>query len=84
MNTLHQAIQDYLTMRRDLGFKLREAGKGLLDFAAFMRRRHAPYITSELALAWAQQPRDATPAHWAQRLSFVRGFARYRIKGSRR
>lgn len=78
MNTLHQAIQDYLTMRRDLGFKLREAGKGLLEFAAFMRQRHAAYITSELALAWAQQPRDAMPAHWAQRLSFVRGFARYR------
>ena len=53
MNTLHQAIQDYLTMRRDLGFKLREAGDGLLEFAAFMRRRHAAYITSGLALAWA-------------------------------
>ena len=66
MNTLHQAIQDYLTMRCDLGFKLREAGDGLLEFAAFMRRRRAAYITSELALAWAQQPRDATPAHWAQ------------------
>ena len=78
MNTLRRAIQDYLTMRRDLGFKLRETGKGLLDFAAFMRQRHAAYITSELALAWAQQPRDATPAHWAQRLSFVRGFARFR------
>ena len=58
MNTLHQAVQDYLTMRRDLGFKLREAGKGLLDFAAFMRHRHSAYITSKLALAWAQQPRD--------------------------
>jgi integrase len=43
-----------------------------------MRQRHAAYITSELALAWAQQPGGATPAHWAQRLSFVRGFARYR------
>jgi integrase/recombinase XerD len=78
MNTLHQAIQEYLTMRRDLGFKLRETGKGLHDFAAFMRHRRAAYITSKLALAWAQQPRDVTPAHWAQRLSFVRGFARYR------
>jgi integrase len=78
MNTLHQAVQDYLTTRRELGFKLREAGKGLLEFAAFMRQRHATYITSELALAWAQQPRDAAPAYWAQRLSFVRGFARYR------
>ena len=78
MNTLHQAVQDYLTMRRDLGFKLRAAGDGLLEFAAFMHRRHAACITSELAVAWAQQPRDAAPDHWAQRLSFVRGFARYR------
>lgn len=65
-------------MRRDLGFKLREAGKCLIDFADFMRRRRSTYITSELALAWAQQPRNVQPSHWARRLSFVRGFARYR------
>jgi integrase/recombinase XerD len=79
MNTLRQAIQEYLSMRRDLGFKLREAGKYLLDFAAFMQRRRASYITQALALAWAQLPANVQPAHWAQRLSFVRGFARYRI-----
>lgn len=78
MNTLPQAAQDYLRMRRDLGFKLREAGKSLLDFAAFMRRRRSTFITSKLALAWAQQPRNVQPSHWARRLSFVRGFARYR------
>ena len=78
MNTLRQAILEYLTMRRDLGFKLQEAGKGLLDFAAFMQQRRAPCITQSLALAWAQQPQHARPAHWARRLSFVRGFAHYR------
>ena len=52
MNTLRQAIEEYLSMRRDLGFKLREAGKYLLDFAAFMQRRRASYITQALALAW--------------------------------
>jgi len=78
MNTLPQAVQDYLRMRRDLGFKLREAGTSLLDFAAFMRRRRSTFITSKLALAWAQQPRNVQPSHWARRLSFVRGFARYR------
>jgi len=31
-----------------------------------------------LALTWAQQPANAQPAYWARRLSFVRGFARYR------
>ena len=38
----------------------------------------ASAITQALALAWAQQPTNVQPAHWAQRLSFVRGFARYR------
>lgn len=78
MNTLRQAVHEYLSMRRDLGFKLREAGKALIDFATFMEQYNASYITQSLALAWAQQPTNVQPACWAQRLSFVRGFARYR------
>jgi integrase len=78
MNTLRQAVREYLSMRRDLGFKLQEAGKGLYDFVTFMEQRRATYITQVLALSWAQQPADVQPAHWAQRLSFIRGFARYR------
>src|SRR5436190_18008232 len=78
MTTLRQAVQEYLRMRRALGFKLQEAGKGLLDFVTFMEQRRTAYITQVLALAWAQQPRDVQPAHWAQRLSYVRVFARYR------
>ena len=58
MNTLRQAVQEYLSMRRGLGFKLQEAGKGLLDFVTFMEQHRAPYITQALALAWAQQPAE--------------------------
>lgn len=78
MNTLRQAVQEYLSLRRSLGFKLLDTGKGLLDFVIFMERHRASYITQALALAWAQQPSNVQPAHWAQRLSFVRGFARHR------
>jgi integrase len=78
MNTLRQAVQEYLSMRRALGFKLREAGKGLLDFVRFMEQHRASYITQALALAWAQQPTNVQPARWSQRLSYVRGFARHR------
>ena len=78
MNTLGQAVREYLSLRRELGFKLKAAGRALLDFVAFMERHRASYITQALALAWAQQPVDVQPAHWAQRLSFVRGFARHR------
>ncbi len=78
MTTLRQAVQEYLQMRRSLGFKLHDAGKGLVDFIRFMEQHRASHITQGLALAWAQLPSHAQPAHWAQRLTFVRGFARYR------
>ena len=78
MNTLREAAQEYLSMRRHLGFKLHDAGRGLLDFVTFMEQRQAPFITPALALAWAQRPMNVQPAHWAKRLSFVRGFARHR------
>jgi len=78
MNTLRQAVHEYLSLRRGLGFKLQDTGKGLLNFVSFMEQHRAPFITQALALAWAQQPSNVQPAHWAQRLSFVRGFARHR------
>ena len=78
MNTLRQAVQEYLSLRRGLGFKLREDGRALFDFVAFMEQHHASHVTQALALEWAQQPANVQPAHWARRLTFVRGFARHR------
>ena len=78
MKPLREAVQEYLSMRRALGFKLQEAGQALVDFVAFMEKHRASYITQRLALAWAQQPQDVLPAYWAQRLSYVRVFARHR------
>ncbi len=78
MISLREAVQGYLQMRRNLGFKLRDVGKGLVDFVCFMERHRAPYITQALALAWAQQPSNVQPSHWARRLAYVRGFALYR------
>jgi integrase len=77
MSTLRELLQDYLATRRALGFKLRTDGTGLLSFVAFMEQARADSITTDLALAWAKQPTSVQPARWAQRLSYVRGFARY-------
>ena len=77
MNTLREALQQYLSLRRSLGFKLREDGARLSDFVTFMEQRNASYITHELAISWAQAP-TALPAEWARRLGFVRVFARHR------
>jgi integrase/recombinase XerD len=77
MNTLRQSVREYLQMRRQLGFKLTEAGIYLPDFVRFMEQHRASYITQALALAWAKQPSHTQPANWARRLSIVRGLARY-------
>ena len=78
MTSLRKAVEEYLTLRRHLGFKLQKDGKELLAFVAFMAQHHASYITPQLALAWAQQSSTVQPAEWAHRLSVVRIFARHR------
>jgi integrase/recombinase XerD len=72
---LEQALNDYLRIRRSLGFQLQEAEGRLKNFAAFLRAERASYITRELALRWATQPAKAQPFTWAQRLGIIRRFA---------
>lgn len=78
MNTLTEAIHEYVGMRQSLGFKLLQVEAWLKDFANFMDTHGKTWVTSELALKWAIQPIGGQPGHWAKRLTAVRGFARYR------
>lgn len=77
MNCLRKAVENYLEMRRSLGFKLCNMGYNLRQFVSFMEQQKACIITTELALRWAQLPQGVQPAHWATRLSYVRSFAHY-------
>jgi len=77
MKPLRRAIDDYITLRRSLGFKLRDMAEDLRNFATFLEQKAAPFVTTELAMEWAMQPADHQPSDWAQRLSFVRVFARH-------
>jgi integrase len=77
MKPLREAIEEYITLRRTLGFKLRDMADDLREFAGFLEEKAAPYITTELALEWAMQPKDHQPSDWAQRLGYVRVFARH-------
>jgi integrase len=76
MNALTGHVEDYLRLRRALGFKLERAGQLLPQLVAYLEAAGAGTVTSDLAIAWARLP-DATPNHWAQRLAIARGFARY-------
>jgi len=77
MIPLGQALEDYLRIRRRLGFELKSDQLLLENFVAFLERAGAERITTELALMWARLPVDARPHRWRQRLGIVRGFARY-------
>ena len=77
MSELHRHVEDYLTLRRSLGFKLRLHGDVLPQFADYLEVAGAATITTEHAVSFAQLPKGVQPIHWAQRLSMVRGFARY-------
>jgi integrase len=77
MSPLNERLDEYLRIRRQLGFKLKLAGRTLEDFVAFLERAGAERITIELAVLWARQPVDASPRYLSSRLGMVRGFARY-------
>lgn len=78
MCALRTALEEYLALRRALGFKLRLSGRLLHRFVDFAERESATAISTELALRWATQPADAQPAQWANRLGMVRRFAQHR------
>ena len=77
MSALRQAADDYLALRRALGYKLTEHGRLLFQFLDYLDEQGTSVITTSLALAWATQPADASVVWWHQRLAIVRGFARH-------
>jgi integrase/recombinase XerD len=73
---LRPHMEDYLRLRRALGYKLERAGRILPQLVDYLEDSGAPVLSAELAISFARRC-DATPNHWAQRLAIVRGFARY-------
>jgi integrase/recombinase XerD len=77
MNPLHQAVDDYIELRRGLGFKLREYGVCLKEFVSFLEKKEASRVTVKLAVEFATQCQYQKPVTWARQLGIVRGFALY-------
>ena len=77
MSGLAGHVEDYLRLRRALGFKLRFPGQVLPALAAYLEAAGATTVTAELAIAWAGQPQGVHPIVWSHRLGAARGFARY-------
>jgi integrase/recombinase XerD len=75
MSRLHNAVDDYLAIRRSLGYRLERHGRLLTDFADYLEQHGAATVTVDAALAWATLP-EGQPANWcSERLTVVRGLA---------
>lgn len=75
MSALHDALSQYVTVRRALGARLSEPAQTLRQFVTYAEREGSSRITIQLALRWAMTPQGVQPATWARRLSMVRRFA---------
>jgi integrase/recombinase XerD len=77
VNTLAEHLDDYLRMRRGLGFQLGRHGEVLPHFVAYLDAKGATTVTVELAVAWVRLPEGIKAITVDFRISAVRGFARY-------
>ena len=77
MSGLHEHVDEYLRLRRAVGFKLREDERLLGQLVTHVKASGATTVTSELAISWARLPVGVHPNRWAKRLRIARGFAAY-------
>ncbi len=55
MNTLRQALNEYLALRQAMGFKLQEESRLLPRFIDFLDDHGETFITTDMAVRWATQ-----------------------------
>lgn len=72
---LTPAIDNYLELRRSLGYKLEETEQLLRSFARYTAPLGQSHITAESALSWAGQ--SASARRRTKRLTVLVGFARF-------
>jgi integrase/recombinase XerD len=79
MSALRARAEEYLAMRRALGFKLTTQGRHLMSFVRFCEDRSADRVTADLAVEWATRTSrgSGNEVYQARRLDVVRIFARH-------
>jgi integrase/recombinase XerD len=79
VSALRARADEYLAMRRALGFKLESWGPRLMSFVRFCEERAVTTVTTDLAVEWATSTVRGSDheAYHARRLDVVRIFARH-------
>lgn len=77
MKPLTLLVQEYLSLRRSLGFKLISTEYVLRWFLAFMEDEHETHIKTETVLRWVHASKAVAPPQRGPRFAIVRKFAQY-------
>lgn len=78
MSALERHVDDYLRLRRTLGYDLVETYRLLGRFVAHLDAEGIEHVTTAVAVQWSLAPRVTAPSSVpATRYMAVRGFARY-------
>lgn len=77
MSTLHEHLEEYLRMRRALGYDLGKLEHLAGQFCTWLAAAGKETFTTADAVDWARLPVDADPRWWGMRLGAVRTFAKY-------
>jgi integrase len=79
VSALRARAEEYLAMRRALGFKLTTQGRHLMSFVRFCEERSVDHVTADLAIEWATRTTRGSgdEVYQARRLDVVRIFARH-------
>ena len=75
MITLSERLNDYIAVRRSLGYDLSFAARVLRGFTRFADREGTDHITVDLFLRWKKGFGKADNNTWSARLGMVRMFA---------
>lgn len=78
MTTLRERLDEYLQLRRSLGFQLNDLERQVGLFCTWLQARgQTETFSIDDAVTWSRLNPDAHPSWWATRLSLVRRFAAY-------
>jgi integrase/recombinase XerD len=75
MTTLTERLDDYIAVRRSLGYDLSFTARVLRGFTTFANREGTNHVTVDLFLRWKEGFGRASNSTWSTRLGMVRGFA---------
>lgn len=75
--TLPEHLEEYLVLRRALGYRLDKLELLAGQFCDWLTTQGKTTFTTADAVTWARLPADADPSWWGMRLGAVRTFAAY-------